>query len=32
MVNYWLAKQEPSEPWGYNFAKRKENSLVWSSL
>ena len=24
MVNYWLAKQEPSEPRGYNFAKRKQ--------
>ncbi len=24
MVNYWLAKQEPSEPRGNNFANKRK--------
>ena len=34
MVNYWLAKQEPSGPRGYNFdqlKKRKNYCLGWGS-
>ena len=32
MINYWLAKQEPSGPRGYNFSdlkKDKKNNLGW---
>ena len=33
MVNYWLAKQEPSGPRGYNFAKlQKEKKTVWDGV
>ena len=33
MVNYWLAKQEPSGPRGYNFATlQKEKKTVWDGV
>ena len=33
MVNYWLAKQEPSGPRGYNFEKlKKEKTTVWDGV
>jgi predicted RNA-binding protein with PUA-like domain len=33
MVNYWLAKQEPSGPRGYNFQTLKKNKkTVWDGV
>ena len=33
MVNYWLAKQEPSGPRGYNFSKLiKEKKTIWDGV
>ena len=33
MVNYWLAKQEPSGPRGYNFSKLiQEKKTVWDGV
>ena len=33
MVNYWLAKQEPSGPRGYNFKQlKKEKRTVWDGV
>ena len=33
MVNYWLAKQEPSGPRGYNFSTlQKEKTTVWDGV
>jgi len=33
LVNYWLAKQEPSGPRGYNFSKlEKEKKTVWDGV
>jgi predicted RNA-binding protein with PUA-like domain len=33
MVNYWLAKQEPSGPRGYDFEQlKKEKSTVWDGV
>ena len=33
MINYWLAKQEPSGPRGYNFSKlEKEKKTVWDGV
>ncbi len=33
MVNYWLAKQEPSGPRGYNFSKlEKEKKTIWDGV
>ena len=33
MVNYWLAKQEPSGPRGYNFEQlKKEKTTVWDGI
>ena len=33
MVNYWLAKQEPSGPRGYNFEQlKKEKATVWDGV
>ena len=33
MVNYWLAKQEPSGPRGYNFSTlEKEKTTVWDGV
>ena len=33
MVNYWLAKQEPSGPRGYNFSKlEKQKKTVWDGV
>ena len=32
MVNYWLAKQEPSGPRGYNFEQLKEKTTVWDGF
>ena len=33
MVNYWLAKQEPSGPRGYNFKQlKKEKTTVWDGV
>ena len=33
MVNYWLAKQEPSGPRGYNFSKlEKEKKTMWDGV
>ena len=33
MVNYWLAKQEPSGPRGYNFEQlKKEKTTVWDNV
>ena len=33
MVNYWLAKQEPSGPRGYNFEQlKKDKTTVWDGV
>ena len=33
MVNYWLAKQEPSGPRGYNFSTlQKEKTTIWDGV
>ena len=33
MINYWLAKQEPDGPRGYNFsALQKEKTTVWDGV
>jgi len=33
MVNYWLAKQEPSGPRGYNFETlKKDKKTVWDGV
>ena len=33
MINYWLAKQEPSGPRGYNFSTlEKEKTTVWDGV
>ena len=33
MVNYWLAKQEPSGPRGYSFSKlEKEKKTIWDGV
>lgn len=33
MVNYWLAKQEPSGPRGYNFETlKKDKKTVWDEV
>ena len=33
MVNYWLAKQEPSGPRGYNFLQlKKDKKTVWDGV
>ena len=33
MVNYWLAKQEPSGPRAYNFSTlQKEKTTVWDGV
>ena len=33
MVNYWLVKQEPSGPRGYNFSTlEKEKTTVWDGV
>jgi len=33
LINYWLAKQEPSGPRGYNFSKlEKEKKTVWDGV
>jgi predicted RNA-binding protein with PUA-like domain len=33
MVNYWLVKQEPSGPRGYNFANlQKDKKTVWDGV
>ena len=33
MVNYWLAKQEPSGPRGYNFENLKKDKItVWDGV
>ena len=33
MVNYWLAKQEPSGPRGYNFETlKKDKTTVWDGV
>ena len=33
MINYWLAKQEPDGPRGYNFSKlEKEKKTVWDGV
>ena len=33
MVNYWLAKQEPSGPRGYNFSQLKQdNTTIWDGV
>jgi len=33
LVNYWLAKQEPSGPRGYNFSKlEKQKKTVWDGV
>ena len=33
MVNYWLTKQEPSGPRGYNFSTlEKEKTTVWDGV
>jgi len=33
MVNYWLAKQEPSGPGGYNFETlKKDKKTVWEGV
>lgn len=33
MVNYWLAKQEPSGPRGYNFSQlEKEKKTIWDGV
>ena len=33
MVNYWLAKQEPSRPRGYNILDlKKDKTTVWDGI
>jgi len=33
MTNYWLVKQEPSGPRGYNFSTlQKEKTTVWDGV
>ena len=33
MANYWLAKQEPSGPRGYNFEQlKKDKTTVWDGV
>ena len=33
MINYWLAKQEPSGPRGYNFEQlKKDKKTVWDGV
>jgi len=33
MINYWLAKQEPSGPRGYNFSSlEKEKKTIWDGV
>lgn len=33
MINYWLVKQEPSGPRGYNFSKlEKEKKTIWDGV
>ena len=33
MVNYWLAKQEPGGPRGYNFEQlKKDKTTVWDGV
>lgn len=33
MVNYWLAKQEPSGPRGYNFETlKKDKTTIWDGI
>ena len=33
MINYWLAKQEPSGPRGYNLTTlQKEKTTVWDGV
>ena len=33
MVNYWLAKQEPSGPRGYNFENlKKDKTTIWDGV
>ena len=33
MINYWLVKQEPSGPRGYNFSTlQKEKTTVWDGV
>jgi predicted RNA-binding protein with PUA-like domain len=33
MVNYWLAKQEPSGPRGYNFSTlKKDKKTIWDGV
>ena len=33
MVNYWLAKQEPDGPRGYNFETlKKDKKTVWDGI
>ena len=33
MINYWLAKQEPSGPRGYNFEQlKKDKTTVWDGV
>ena len=33
MTNYWLAKQEPSGPRGYNFEQlKKEKTTIWDGV
>lgn len=33
MVNYWLAKQEPSGPRGYNFEQlKKDKKTIWDGV
>ena len=31
MVNYWLAKQEPSGPRGYNFEQLKKDKYEFAA-
>ena len=33
MINYWLAKQEPSGPRGYNFEQlKKDKTTIWDGV
>ena len=33
MINYWLAKQEPTGPRGYNFTTlQKEKTTIWDGV
>ena len=33
MINYWLAKQEPTGPRGYNFTTlQKEKTTIWDEF